>query len=275
MALPTQDFIASLAERFPEDADDLNEALEDLQKQKLGTCERLARLNDGQWQRLGLPLGIESLIRDELAALMAPPAPAPPRAPIAKPGPRRAAPPAAPVRRPPSSPEYSDDDDGQIPLEPYVPPAGLRKRGGDSRESVSGSLRKVPEKKGLIDPLELHPPSDLENLWRNLLEDTLPPDKRPSLQATWDMAEDDHEKYMLYLEYSSYLRKPELTEEEKAERRKQLEPLMAELGVRDPFEEESQGAILWWLLTGFIMFVGGLVYYAYSSPASSHDMTAL
>merc|ERR1712187_90021 len=115
------------------------------------------------------------------------------------------------------------------------------------------------EPKGLLSPLDLTPPDDLDLLWQQLLEDTLPPDKRAALQDSWENTEGDQEKYMMFLEYSSYLRKPEITEEEKEERRKQLEPLMKEFGLGGGEEESSwQGALVWFVFIAVILFVAGL-----------------
>merc|ERR1719159_1093593 len=103
--------------------------------------------------------------------------------------------------------------------------------------------------------MDLTPPPELDLLWRQLLEDCLPPDKRAALHKTWEEAGDDNDRYMMFLEYSSYLRKPEITEEEKAERRKQLEPLMQEFGLLAE-EEESGGQtmLLMALLVGLLCF---------------------
>lgn len=70
------ELIASLAQRFPEDAEDLQAALEVLRKHRLCSGDRLARLSDSQWERLCLPIGIELILRDGASALRAA-APAP------------------------------------------------------------------------------------------------------------------------------------------------------------------------------------------------------
>eukprot|EP00929_Paragymnodinium_shiwhaense_P011318 TRINITY_DN11689_c0_g2_i1.p1 TRINITY_DN11689_c0_g2~~TRINITY_DN11689_c0_g2_i1.p1 ORF type:complete len:275 (+),score=68.42 TRINITY_DN11689_c0_g2_i1:116-940(+) len=268
-------FIADLCRRHPEDAEDLQDALADLHKQKLSTCDRLRRLTDSQWQRLGLPLGVESLIRDELEA--------------ASPGavPAAAVPDAAPGRqaRPqrPPPPQHSFDDDGEVPLEPFEYQGLARRRVGDSgrsREQVgtgrsSASSPSKPKQRGLLNESELKAPPDLEQLWEQLLEDTLPPDKRGALQETWLQTPQEHDRYMMFLEYSSYLRKPEISEEEKEERKKQLEPMMRELGVDIHDQEEPGGAFVWWLLFGVMLFVGSLVYYVYAEPDIPHDPQGL
>eukprot|EP00434_Breviolum_minutum_P025933 symbB.v1.2.022928.t1/scaffold2056.1/size90925/2 len=59
-----EEFITALSSEHPDDAEDLQEAFQVLQKQKINTLERLAKLTDGQWQRLGLALGIEALLRE-------------------------------------------------------------------------------------------------------------------------------------------------------------------------------------------------------------------
>lgn len=315
-----QAFIEDLCLRYPDDAEDLRHALEVLRQQRLNSCERLLRLSDAYWQRLGLPLGIESLLRDELAAaapfglvsgaavaatttaatissvaaaqssapavagsVAVPAAQAAGRsAGLAEPeNAARAMAPSTLDRQAASDEEGSGDDDGTIPLEPFEPPDGLYRRGGssgggrravESQEGVTGvtgssRLRqgakgKSQQEQGLLGPLELTPPGNLEELWMQLLEDTLPPDRHPALQATWEGTPDPHERYMMLLEYSSYLRKPELTEEEKAERKKAMEPLMRELGIPPDGEDDGgcPGFILWVLLIGMLIFFGGTAY---------------
>lgn len=289
----TQELVQELIERFPDDQEDLNDALEVLKKQRLNSCDRLAKLNDSQWGRLGVPMGIETILRDAVeavqrgAAALAEEAAAP--APVPEP----------PAPAPPPQPQRSRgrqsglDDDGELPLEPFEP-EGLRRRGGQgsseprpgaSRSSNSGGgyegssqQKSAPaERKGLLSAMDLTPPPDLPLLWQQLLEDTLPPDKRAALQDSWEQTGSDHDKYMMFLEYSSYLRKPEITEEEKEERRKQLEPLMKEFGIRSDMEEESawQGAFVWCVLVAVILFVAGVVYYSYAQPEALHDVQAL
>merc|ERR1719408_897779 len=111
--------------------------------------------------------------------------------------------------------------------------------------------------------MDLTPPADLEPLWQQLLEDTLPPDKRSALQESWEQAGSDHDRYMMFLEYSSYLRKPEITEEEKEERRKQLEPLMKEFGLKSEDEESGFSTVLLWsIIIAVILFIAGVIYYS-------------
>lgn len=59
--------------------------------------------------------------------------------------------------------------------------------------------------------LQLEPPEDLELRWTRLLLDTLPPDKRGPLWAQWDAADSSTERFMMFLEYSSYLGKGDNT----------------------------------------------------------------
>lgn len=61
-----EDLLASLASEHPEDAEDLVAALDSFRREKLTSVGRLARLNDAQWARLGLSLGVESLVRDAI-----------------------------------------------------------------------------------------------------------------------------------------------------------------------------------------------------------------
>lgn len=327
-----QELVDVLCGRFPEDAEDLREALDVLHKQRITTCERLARLGDGQWQRLALPLGIEALLRDEAAAVLAvalePPAAAaalapPPAGGHEAPGvrgPRR----AAEVREVRADEEEDDDcddgdgvtaahgypgeelDDGSLPLEDTIRQmtraaaarhpedrrlrdeedfrtTGLHRRGVGGQRTraerpASGSLsstRRLPTS----DPggSGWQPPEDLEALWQKLLEDALPPDKRKALQETWDSTSSMHDRYMMLLEYTSYLRKTEVTEDEKAERRKQLEPLLREFGLKNSdFEDtlDHSNGFLWWIFFGILFFIAGLIYYTHSNPDPLHDLQA-
>lgn len=142
---------------------------------------------------------------------------------------------------------------------------------GKLRQNAQGQ----PIKQGFLGPLELTPPANLEELWSDLLEETLPPDRHPALQATWDSTADPHERYMMLLEYSSYLRKPELTEEEKAERKREMEPLMRELGIPPEDEGGCPSFVLWIILIGMLVFIGGTSYYYYAWPDLSHDSQSL
>lgn len=317
----TQAFIEALCQSYPEDAEDLHDALEVFRQQRLNSCERLLRLNDAYWQRLGLPLGIESLLRDELAAA-APPAAAaaatpavgstaapasstPARqatvqsaaasrhaaaAPAARRGPARHA--ATPPTDNGSSSAEEGSDDGAIPLQPFEPANGLYQRGSGGRKAArpqaaedsvvysrlrQGAQGNDGQEQGFLGPLELTPPPNLEELWMSLLEDTLPADRHPALQATWDSTPDPNERYMMLLEYSSYLRKPELTEEEKAERKREMEPFMREFGLNADGEEEGgcPSFVLWTLLIGMLLFAGGTSYYYYHWPDLAHDFQAL
>jgi len=287
-----QDLVETLISRFPEDAEDLREALTVMQQQRLTSVERLQKLNDSQWQRLGLTIGIESIIRDELAA--------PAEAAAATIVEAQFEPPARPQTAAPSRPSaewsysqssiasrgYSQacDDDDSLPLEAYEPTEGLHRRsaGGRRQEVKKQPDRQSPasgQQKGLLGPMDFTPPPDLELLWQQLLEDTLPPDKRASLQDSWDATPDDSDRYMMFLEYSSYLRKPEVTEEEKEERRKQLEPLMREFGLKPDDDEHGdsgwQSFVVWSLLIGFVLFFAGVIYFVYARPDPAYELGAL
>jgi len=106
-------------------------------------------------------------------------------------------------------------------------------------QASSARPRPLASVKEPIGSADFTPPPDLEPLWQRLLEDCLPPDRRQALQENWNDVGSDYDRYMMFLEYSSYLRKQEVTEEEKKERRKQLEPLMQEFGLTAEDEEES------------------------------------
>merc|ERR1712007_202508 len=100
--------------------------------------------------------------------------------------------------------------------------------------------------------------------------DCLPPDKRGALQEQWEQTKDVQDKYMMFLEYSSYLRKPEITEEDKVERKKRLEPLMKEFGLNyggEEDEKEGWGGVLMWLMAFAVMLlIAAGVYYSYRNP---------
>ncbi|CAK0796040.1 unnamed protein product, partial [Prorocentrum cordatum] len=107
--------------------------------------------------------------------------------------------------------------------------------------------------------------------------DALPPEKRPALQASWDSVPDRYDRYMMFLEYSSYLRKQEVTEDEKQERRKHLEPLMQEFGLTTGDEEESgaQPLLLMALLVALLCFVFGVIYYSRAEPDLAQELQSL
>jgi len=284
----TQELVEALADRFPDDAEDLRDALEVFQKQRLSSCERLAKLSDSQWQRLGVPMGIETILRDALDSMNSDAQAAPPQ-------PER----PAPTRLQAAPKQLPRQNEDELPLEAFEEesiepaPEGLRRRGGSASKGGSGnqqfggsggsSRARAPraqpaegERKGLLSAIDLTPPPDLEPLWQQLLEDTLPPDKRAALQESWEQAGDDHDRYMMFLEYSSYLRKPEVTEQEKEERRKQLEPLMKEFGIRSEMDESSwSGMLIWFLFVAVILFVAGLLYYMNMTDDPVHDSQAL
>lgn len=49
-------------------------------------------------------------------------------------------------------------------------------------------------------------PSEVDRAWKQLLEDTLPPDKQAALMETYAKETDPRMKYNMLLEFSSYLR---------------------------------------------------------------------
>eukprot|EP00419_Tripos_fusus_P066332 CAMPEP_0172908272 /NCGR_PEP_ID=MMETSP1075-20121228/180370_1 /TAXON_ID=2916 /ORGANISM="Ceratium fusus, Strain PA161109" /LENGTH=245 /DNA_ID=CAMNT_0013766009 /DNA_START=30 /DNA_END=763 /DNA_ORIENTATION=+ len=233
------EFLGSVAARFPDDADDLKAAQEVFQQQRLNTCERLSKLTDGQWQRLNLPIGIEALLRDEVIALTT------------------VAANASPQQR------NMGNDNGELPLEEFEPPTGLHRR----KVAHEGERFQRPTEQGAsnIPPIELTPPPDLEERWQELLRDTLPPDKHIALQEAWNATESTHDRYMMLLEYTSYLRKkPEASPEEQAEQRKRLEPLMRDLGINladDELEDSGLSATaIWWLCAALVAFAVAAAY---------------
>ena len=74
--------------------------------------------------------------------------------------------------------------------------------------------------------MPLDPPEDLEQLCEQLLDDCLPPDKRLYINQTWNKCADNQEKYMMFLEYSSYLRTKHQTPQEQREHEQSLGPLL-------------------------------------------------
>jgi len=247
-----EEFITALSSKHPDDAEDLQEAFQVLQKQKINTLERLAKLTDGQWQRLGLALGIEALLREAASEAGEAAGERPSEASRGKATVTNSSSPARFETEEPLREEATD---------------GLFQRKAGRRAQVNSSTRSEPREReprkemGLLGETELLPPENLEELWQELLEDTLPPDKRDLLQASWQRTQSDSERYMLFLEYSSYLRKQEVTEEEKAERRKQLEPLLKEYGLDKP-EPESQGCT-WMMTLSLIALIAAIIYYTF------------
>jgi len=204
-----------LIDRYPEDVEALQDAIGVLQQQRLTRIDRIARLNDAQWQRLGLPLGIETILREEAALLRS----------------------VETAHVPPAT--------GEVRLESE----GLRRRG-----ESDGTRPSEPVKS-----LDLPPPADLEFLWRRLLQDTLPEDKQAALQCSWDAITSEHDKYMMFLEYSSYLRKPDISEEDREQRRKELEPLMKEFGLKT---EENHCTSVWCVTAAVVFAIIGAVYWS-------------
>ncbi len=49
-------------------------------------------------------------------------------------------------------------------------------------------------------------PEDIDDAWRRLLEETLPPDKQEALWETWNDEPNYRRRYSMLLEFSSYLR---------------------------------------------------------------------
>lgn len=274
----TDEFLGSLAARFPDDADDLKAAQEVLKQQRLTSCERLSKLTEGQWQRLNLPIGIEALLRDEVIALTT----------VASDGVSQqhaAASSANADNVPwPSSSGNSrtlptGDENGEVPLEEFEPSSGLYRR--KAPREHERSQRPTEQRTSSLPPIELSPPPDLEERWQELLRDTLPPDKRTALQEAWQATNSAHDRYMMLLEYTSYLRKkPEASKEEQAEQKKRLEPLMRDLGINlgdDEFEESSglSGTALMWLCAVLVAFAVAAAYTSWSGPDLAHDMQAL
>lgn len=68
MSSDIEQLLSALADEHPEDREDLAAAFEVFHKQRLTSLGRLSSLNDAQWARMGLSLGVEALIRDALGA---------------------------------------------------------------------------------------------------------------------------------------------------------------------------------------------------------------
>lgn len=310
----TQELVEVLTARYPEDTGALQDAMDVLRQNRITSCDRLARLSETQWSRLGLPLGIEAIIRDEVATtgIVLPPAAAvaskvavaTEHAPAGDQRAQGDEGPTSQLHRPALS--LAPPDGGDFPLEACehdildltapTPPRqqepsqlrvrewerghlaqdGLHRRGAGRRRSPERHEQEGSRERGLLSSTELSPPQELESLWQQLLEDTLPPDKRATLHASWEAVPDRYDRYMMFLEYSSYLRKPEVTEEEKKERREQLEPLMREFGI--PTEDEDPGwhsLLLLLVLLGMLFFVFGVTYYSQVQPDAAHEVEAL
>ncbi|CAE7250951.1 unnamed protein product [Symbiodinium sp. KB8] len=167
----------------------------------------------------------------------------------------------------------------QLEAEDLVTESGLYRRGAGRVKMEVGresDTRQAPRESGLLGDMELSPPQNLAELWHELLEDTLPPDKRELLQASWDRAANDSERYMLFLEYSSYLRKQAVSEEDKAETRKQLEPLLKQYGLHDLQQEsESSGSSIWFMLAALAMLVAAVIWYSYGHAETEIEAQSL
>eukprot|EP00392_Amoebophrya_sp_AT5.2_P014688 g14849.t1 len=61
--------------------------------------------------------------------------------------------------------------------------------------------KEVPSAASSAPSLTFEPPENLEELWENLLLETLPPDKRQTLQEQWEETESRDDKFMMLLEY--------------------------------------------------------------------------
>mmetsp|Transcript_37768 Transcript_37768/g.90716 ORF Transcript_37768/g.90716 Transcript_37768/m.90716 type:complete len:280 (+) Transcript_37768:22-861(+) len=269
-----------LSRENPDDAEDLAEALGVLQKQKL-TVPRLAKLTEAQWARLGFPLGVETLIQEAVQTVT-----------------QHTQAPAAPVaeRSTSASLDFGEEDSSRVsdPDASAGPAqAVLRQRrgGGGPSPTSSSTLRPrirlagrgssealvAKEKPDPQPDFQLQAPEDLDTLWQDLLADCLGPDKRASLQSAYEKCSTDSERYMMFLEYSSYLRKPQLSEEERKKRMAELDPILKQYGYGD--DEDGGGTlVLWVLVIGVLVIVFAGVYYAFSGEDShfpAHDETQL
>mmetsp|Transcript_52608 Transcript_52608/g.113746 ORF Transcript_52608/g.113746 Transcript_52608/m.113746 type:complete len:252 (+) Transcript_52608:140-895(+) len=241
------DFFEELATRFPADVEDLRLALEELERHKVKSFERLSRFSDSQWQRLDLPLGIENLLREELKTWL---------------------------ERASSKAADSESHGPRLPEQSAQRTCLTQVQNSDSTASPSDAGA-AERRAGSL--LELVPPEDLEELWQALLEDTVPLEQRPPLQATWESAGSPQSRYLMLLECSSYLRKARSSPEEEAEGRKRAEPLLDELGLSsegfDPCE--GTGGLVSGVVLGIILLIAGLVYYAKKASERPEHMQEL
>ncbi|CAD7974816.1 unnamed protein product [Amoebophrya sp. A25] len=284
-------FFAELAESAPEDANAILEAQKKLEKQRIRSLDRLARLTDAQWQRIDVEIGVEGLIRSTLEELLASTACA--KSPASSRGGGGGARPTLLQENGDASDEQSSElrhrgrkisaennpeDDVQNKRGSARRAYGMMLNSGEheartltdhapSRKYNHGSNKKDEElinveyndqvdgdedddpdlgstadvsastSSGPTPEINLEPPENLEELWENLLVETLPPEKRETLWRQWDETPTREDKFMMLLEYNSYLRRPEISEEERAERRRQLEPLLAKYGMLDKDED--------------------------------------
>lgn len=60
----TTNLVKNLKYKFPDQSVELDEALVTLQKQSIHLCVALNKLSDAQWTRLGIPVGIEILLKE-------------------------------------------------------------------------------------------------------------------------------------------------------------------------------------------------------------------
>jgi len=232
-----KNFLEGLLDRYPNDAQDLEEAWKNLSSQRINDIDRLQKLSDSQWSRLNIPLGVEAIIREELETLI-----------------------NAPSEEPPEEPEKvlrqrkGGSTSGQ----------GITMRPKNHFERAqSGSTGNTNNKPVGFSDLSLEPPDNLDEQWSQLLFDTLPPDRRDMLQKSWDEMGDDNrqDKYMMFLEYSSYLRKPENNSRDKQKTEKRMEPLLREYGLQHEVEGDSRMGLLWLGFGVLILLCGGGYYY--------------
>eukprot|EP00397_Hematodinium_sp_SG-2012_P058777 GEMP01074686.1.p1 GENE.GEMP01074686.1~~GEMP01074686.1.p1 ORF type:complete len:237 (+),score=51.02 GEMP01074686.1:59-769(+) len=224
-------FLEGLAERYPSDAEDLEHAWTILHQQRIHTVDRLTKLGDSQWTRLNIPMGVEAIIREELNAAV--------------------------------QQQYEPAPQEESTLRQRKKSGGLTMRSPKRQETQA--------QRPAYDTLFLDPPANLDAQWNLLLVDTLPPDRRDLLQKSWnELAGRSDEQYMMFLEYSSYLRKPEIKQEDRERHEQKIEPLLRELGIPQRSEPDHDGnAGLWWIGMGAIAFFGfGFYYYFYGGHST-------
>jgi len=144
----------------------------------------------------------------------------------------------------------------------------LRQRG----KPVARPKPETPKAKEMAQPqLYLEPPSNLEEQFHQLLVDTLPPDRREMLLNSWRDLESIDDRYMMFLEYSSYLRKPEMSDKEREEHEKKMEPLLHHYGISKSDDDSRVGLLPWIVIGGVGLFAIGFYYYAYPGEITPHE----
>jgi len=205
------------------------------EKHKVTNFQRLLKLTDAQWSRLNLPLGVEASIRDAISQEFPNEQDEEGQQSLPQSNSNNINRNSTNGPQMTSQPKFEKDKDHFFRQDANGDPdefgeedwgaehtEGLRQR--SCRRSTENDDAKEDYTPLINVPLD--PPEDLHLLWEQLLEDCLPPDKRKYIMQTWNRCQDDRERYMMFLEYSSYLRSKHQTNAEKKQAQESLGPLI-------------------------------------------------